>query len=164
MFCSKLAKCDIESWLKVERLYRSGKLYNLVIMRWLKVTSVLLLSSTSAAITLLLYATITASGLPMLIHCWLPIIAGVTISLTTWIFLDAVWAKRAADEVLENLQSRTEDCYGRLPLTERKELVRRARALQPLYLGLGNFTELSFDVIISVWDEVLNQLLFLLSL
>ena len=98
------------------------------------------------------------------VHCWLPIIAGVTISLTTWIFLDAVWAKRAADEVLENPQSRTEDCYGRLPLTERKELVRRARALQPLYLGLGDFTELSFDVIISVWDEVLNQLLFLLSL
>ena len=82
----------------------------------------------------------------------------------TWLFYDAVSAKRSADEVLANLQSRTTRYYERLDSHGKIEFVRRARALQPVRLRIGEFTEASLEVAASIWDEVFNQLLFLLSL
>ena len=77
---------------------------------------------------------------------------------------DAVVARRSADGVLAGLQSRTSCFYARLERAEKIEFVRRARALPAVHLYIGEFNELTLDVAATTWDEVLNQLVFLLSL
>ena len=90
--------------------------------------------------------------------------AVVSVLTITWLFYDAVVTKREADEVLTNLQSRTAGYYRKLGRVEKRELLKRSRAIQPVYLGIGQFTEMTLGVAMNLWDEVINQLLFLLSL
>ena len=118
----------------------------------------------AAAVTITLYITFRPSGFPLFVYCWFPLLAVVSMLIVTWLFYDGVVTKRMADEVLANLQSKTTGCYHRLGPVEKRELLRRSRALKPVYLGIGQFTEISLEVAIGVWEEVLNQLLFFLSL
>ena len=66
--------------------------------------------------------------------------------------------------MLENLQSRTASYFYRLEPAEKKELMRRAKALQPVRIAMGEFAEVTMEVYMSILDEILNQLIFLLSL
>ena len=88
----------------------------------------------------------------------------MAIIVITLLFYDAVLAKRSMDAVLGNLQSRSCGCYQRLNSKGKIEFVRRARAVIPLRMYMGEFTEPTLDVAATIWDEVFNQLLFLLSL
>ena len=81
-----------------------------------------------------------------------------------WICLDAVLAKRTGDEVLANLQLRTARYFSWLGTVEKKEMMRRAKALQPKHVALGEFAEITMGVAVSINDEILNPLLFLISL
>ena len=87
----------------------------------------------------------------------------VVVCVISWVVYDFVMVKRAADQVAVMLQSRTEPFYNRLSLIQRKELNRRARALRPVRISIGNFADVSLEVLVNMWDEVLNKLLFLLS-
>ena len=78
--------------------------------------------------------------------------------------LDAVMAKRKGDEVLGNLQSMTENYFGWLEPVEKKVLMRRAKAVQPLRIAMGEFAEVTVEVTVNILDEILNQRLLLLSL
>ena len=82
----------------------------------------------------------------------------------TWLCYDAVVAKRSADETMEKLQSRTAPYLQRLTPADKLFVMRRARALQPVYIAMGEYAEITLDVPVNIWDEVINQLLFLLSL
>ena len=99
-----------------------------------------------------------------MVYCWFPLVAVGAIIVVTTVLYDAVSAKRSADLVLANIQSRTSGCYQKLGRAGKPEFVKRARALQPLLFFIGVFTEITLDVVVSMWEEVFNQLLFLLSL
>ena len=100
----------------------------------------------------------------MIVYCWFPLVAVAMIIIVTWLLYDAVSIKRSADAALANLQSRMTACYQRLQRAEKTEFVRTARALQPIRLAIGEFTNITLDVVTTIWEEVINQLLFLLSL
>ena len=164
VFCSKIRVSDLGKWEDVEFLYRSMKLYNGVLMIWLEQIITPLLFSVCAGITILLYVTFRPSGLPFFVYLWFPLVAFVGMGVISWLMYDTVMVKRAAEQVAGTLQSRSAPFHRRLSLFQRKELIRRARALRPVHLSLGNFSEVSLEVLANMWDEVLNQLLFLLSL
>ena len=155
---------DLESWLEAERHYRQLRLYNTIFMNWAKSMNVPTLFSWSSGIVLLFYVTFRPSGLPFLVYIWFPPVAVVSMFIITFLCYDAVVAKRVADEAMEKLESRTASYFHRLPPAEKLFVTKRARALQPVYLALGEFAEITLDVPINVWDEVINQVLFLLSL
>ena len=118
------------------------------------------------AVTALLFITFRPSDLPFLVYCWFPLVAVVAMFLLTWQFYDAVVVKRTTDEVMANLQSRTSGYYRTLRGNPagKAEFMRRCRALQPIRLTIGDFTEFTLEVVMNIWEEVFNQLLFLLSL
>ena len=155
---------DLDGWNRVEQLYNCMRLYNIMYFNWMRYLLAPVLFLWGAAVTMVLYVTFRPSGLPLFVYCWFPLVAAGSVVIITWLFYDGVLSKRAADEVLANLQSRTAGYYARLGPAEKMELLRRSRALQPVYLGIGQFTEISLEVAMNVWDEVINQLLFLLSL
>ena len=163
-FCRKVPITDAGKWEDVEFLYRCMKLYNGVCMSWAEQILPLVLFSVCSAITVLLYVTVRPSGLPLIIYIWFPFVAFAGMFVVSWLVYDAVMVRRASEEVLGKLQSQTEYYYRRLSLFYRKELIPRARALRPVHLSFANFSDISLEVLTNVWDEVLNQLLFLLSL
>ena len=46
---------------------------------------------------------------------------------------------------------------------QRMNIMKRAQALRAVNFPTGPFAEFSLNVTINIWEEVLNQLLFLLS-
>ena len=150
--------------MKVEMLYRCLKLYNVIFMNWLKYWIAQTIFTLCVCIVVVLYVTCRPSGLPFLIYCVFPVAGALAWLTLFWICYDAVIAKRTCDEALGSLQSRTGTFFGTLGATEKREMMRRASALQPVYIGLGQFAEMTLEVFLSMSDEILSQLLFLLSL
>ena len=87
-----------------------------------------------------------------------------TIVALSWIWYDGVTMKREGNEVKENLQSRTHKFLWDLEPSKRKYLFCKARALRPMHLNIGQFSHITLEGLVGIWDEVLNQLMFLLSL
>ena len=133
-------------------------------MVWLEHMVAPILFSICSSIIILLYVTVRPSGLPFFVYIWFPLVAIVAMSIMSWVVYDAVRIKRTAEQVIGTLESRSEPFYRELSLVQRNELSRRARALRPVHLSVGNFADLSPEILANMWDEVLNQLLFLLSL
>ena len=139
-------------------------LYNVMLTNWHRLFMAPVLFTVGLGVTLLLYVTFRPSGLPMIVYCWFPLVAIGLIIIVTWIIYDVVSAKRSADQVLANIQSRTSGCYQKLLRAGRSDFVRRARALHPIRVAIGEFTEVTLDVAVAMREEVFNQFLFLLSL
>ena len=164
-FCRVIDLVDAESWTKVKRLYNCIRLHNIMYLNWMRYMMAPVIFLWAGAVTILLYITFRPSGLHMLVYCWFPLVAVVSTFLVTWQFYDAVVTKRSTDEVLSKLQSRTTGYYRTLfERAERKEFVRRCRAVQPVGLVIGEFADFTLEVAMNIWEEVFNQLLFLLSL
>ena len=98
-----------------------------------------------------------------MVYVWFPLLAFDAMFAVSWLVYDGVMVKRTGETVLGKLQSQSEPFYWRLSLDQRKELSRRARALRPVKLSFGNFADASLEVLANIWDEVFNQLLFLLT-
>ena len=99
-----------------------------------------------------------------MVHYGFPAVALGSIYIITWLFYDAVTAKRTTDEALANLRSRSSGCYATLTIDGKIEFRRRVRAIQPVRLTVGAFTVMTLGVAYSMIEEIFNQLLFLLSL
>ena len=76
----------------------------------------------------------------------------------------AMNAKRGSEELHGNHQNRMSPFLKNLPPVKRRELLLRARALRPVVVKVGEFSECSFEVLMNIWDEIINQLVFLLTL
>lgn len=80
-----------------------------------------------------------------------------------WTSYQIISVVRASEEVIEALRSTVTDGYSRAPPELRKYIVKKGKATRALYYRVGNFSDFSLDVPVGIWDEIINQLLFLLS-
>ena len=152
---------NVEDWDKVYRLYRVMQLYNGIFMSWMKHVSTLALLSTNCALIVLLYVTIRPSDLPFFVYIWFPIVAVLLQITTGWLFYDAVVTKRSVAEIVENLDS----FKARMRMRPKYYAImtRRLKSLRPPVITVGECAEVTLEVPVNIWDEVLNQLLFLLA-
>ena len=156
---------DEGQWEKVEKAYKYLNIVSGILMNYMKNMIAPILFVASGGVVALLYVTIRPSGLHVLIYCWFPL-AGVSVmGIVLWTCYDFVIVKRLADEVLGRLQDvKCQRFYRQLEKGRQMEMLRRGRALRPLSLRVGEYADFSFTVTYNIWDEILNQLLFLLSL
>ena len=88
----------------------------------------------------------------------------VTLGVVFWLSFDIVLVVRGSEEVLGKLRD-----FGvnwretEVSDLQRLRCLKTAKACRPLRVPVGIFGELSFDIPVIMWDEILNQLLFLLS-
>ena len=155
---------DLDSWRKVEKVYVGLRLFNVLYVNFMWYIMGPGILGIGAGNVILLYLAVRPSGLPPLIHYWVPLFAFGGVIILSWLWYDVVTLKREADEVKENLQARTHEFLRDLGPSQRKYLARRARALRPFYFTIGQFSDMTLEGLVGVWDEILNQLLFLLSL
>ena len=145
-------------------MYLSMQVYNIVFMNWSRLVLPPLLFTCCSSIVLMLYISVRPSGLPLLFHIWFPFVAAVTMSLLCWLWYDFLLIKRLADGVLESLQFKGHKFLLNLGPTERRWGLQRARALRQAPLKVGHFAEVTFEGLIDILDEIINQFLFFLSL
>ena len=118
----------------------------------------------STLVIVALYICIRAVGVPWWLYLFFISSCVTLLLLTFWLPYQFVLAVRASEDVVGVLTSLKDIYSGELSLNERKYLARKAKATRILGYRMGGFGNFSFDVPVVMWDEILNQLLFLLSL
>ena len=80
-----------------------------------------------------------------------------------WLCYDIVLLTRDSECMKAQLWSH-EAPYARLtPKSEMTCAMKRAKALRVIEIPVGNFSDFSINLPIAIWDEIVNQVLFLLS-
>ena len=87
----------------------------------------------------------------------------VVLGVIGWLSYDVVHLTKVSEGILGTLQSR-EFSY-RLPVadSDKHALIKRARALRPVLLSMGEFGEYTLQLPVALWEEVLNVLMFVLA-
>ena len=83
---------------------------------------------------------------------------------TFWASWDGLEAIRMSEDLVRKLRSPEETYLKALPKMERLWLLKRARAIKPLHIQIGNFSTYDQDALFAIWNEIINQLVFLLSI
>ena len=77
---------------------------------------------------------------------------------------DIVSVIQGSEDIVKNLQSPQHGYYKMAGPEVKNGLLQAARALKPLEIPVGNFATFGFGVTQVMYEEVLNELLFLLTL
>ena len=90
---------------------------------------------------------------------------GVTLLVIMfWLAYNGITDMRDSEAILGELQSLSSQELLVLSLPQRKQVMKKVKSFRPLAFPMGPFVDLTFSVPMAIWDEILNQLLFLLSL
>ena len=120
----------------------------------------------NAGLTIVLawYLTIRHTELPLYIYCVFPY-AGILFTFMLFdLCYDGILVMRASEDSLTKLRLAEKQYFLRMPTDERMAMMKRAKALRPAFFSVGSFTEFTMDVPVGVCDEIVNQLMFLLTL
>ena len=160
----KIRITDLASRNRVERLCICIQIFNKVFLDWMKTFVPLAIVSLSCGFVITTFVTIRDVELPTLLYCGFPIVACTLMAIIFWVSHDVVMARRASEEIVENLQSATSLELQKLDRVARKEIFKRAKALKTASIPIGNFGEITFELPVTVWEESVDQLLVLLNL
>ena len=118
----------------------------------------------SAGAILCLYIPIRHHEIPALLRLCFPLVGIVIVVVSFWWSYDVVLLTRASEDVLGKLRSFDYNWRENgISDIQRLRYLKRAKACRPVNIPIGTFGEFSLDVPVIMWDEILNQLLFLLS-
>ena len=156
---------DLESRALVQRLYNNLLHHNRVIQNWAKLMCPLAISSVSLGVIVAAFISIHyMDQLPLYIYVFFPYVAFTLMLVIFWLCYDAVRLLRASQSVLSSLLAQDVQYMCGLSRAERLQLLKRARAIKELECPIGVFTEFSLSLPVNVWHEIINQVVFLLSL
>ena len=116
----------------------------------------------SSVITL--YIAIVHTSLPIYIYVFFPLSAASLMGFVFVIGFDQAGIIKTMNAATEPLLDSLAEYLRVMPKEMRVAVMKRAKALQPVSHSTGGFGKFSLSVSNAVWEEVLNQLLFLLSL
>ena len=157
----------LQLWHKYLRL----QLYHQNCANWNKLMNIPTIVSASTTIIVCFYVTIRPENVPI----WLVlVILYVGITLFGVLFLisyQAILVMRGSEGIIRALISlEVGDWRDRRragdptpPFAQKKYILLRGKATRPLTYRIGSFMEMSLEVPIGIWDEILNQLFFLLT-
>ena len=155
----------LQLWQKYVRL----QLYVELCSIWGKVMIVPTMISATTTIIICFYVTIRPENVPL----WLVLVifyVGITLfGIVFWTCYQVILVIRGSEEIIRALTSlETGDWIngGRMglpPLQLKKYILIRGKATRPLNYRIGEFNDFTLDVPIGIWDEILNQLFFLLT-
>ena len=156
---------DPENPRRAERFYIRLQLFSHTFCVWCLLMFAPLLVGLIICVIITLFLAIRYTQLPLLLYIWC-LVTGITILFVIfWISYDIVLVKRTAEDVMSRFASHDGAPYlGRMSKQERVAVAKRALALKVLEFPNGDSVDLSLDLPVMVWEEVLNQVLFLLSL
>ena len=147
----------------VERLYSYLLHHNRVAQTWLMFMFPPTLSSVSLAIIMPTFVSIRYTELPVMFYVIFPYTAFTLILVIFWFCYDTVLVIRASEGLMGQLLYHQAVYLRPLSTAERIKVLKRAKAMKVLEFPIGDFAEFSLTLPVSIWDEIVNQVLFLLS-
>ena len=135
---------------------------------WVKLMLAPTLASVTGAIIVSFYVTIRHEDVPSVLIPAIVYTEVALLGIVFWMCDQMLSVKTTSEAVIAVLTSITAEQVGRENLNSngrdlKKYIMRRAKATRAMNFRVGDFMELSLDVPIGVWDEILNQVLLLLS-
>ena len=90
--------------------------------------------------------------------------AGAVISANEfWTSYQIISVVGLSEEVIGVLKLTGIDDHRSVPAAFKTFMAKKGKATRALYYRIGHFSDFSLGVPIGIWDEIINQLLFLLS-
>ena len=143
--------------------YQCLQVYNAVAMNWVKLMIVPSIFNVSSAIIFCLYISIRHTDLPILTYLLFPYLATIILILMFWLGLELVRIIRASETIVETLGALGTRNGNGLTMQQRLYIRKKAKATRPLGYRVGEFVDVSLDLPVGVWEEIINQLAFLLT-
>ena len=154
---------DLESRGLVERMYYYVLHHNRVVQTWLKFMLPPTLSGVSLTVIITAFVAIRYTELPLIFYVFYPYTAFTLMFVIFWMCYDTVLVVRASEDVMGQLLSHDAKYLRTMSRAERIKVLKRAKAMKVLEFPIGDFSEFSLNLPVNVWDEIINQVLFLLS-
>lgn len=154
---------SLRSRRRVEQMYVQLELFSRITQAWFRVFFPAWLVSASAAVIILGFVAIRYTELPIFCYIMFPYCALILLGLIFWQCYDMLCVIRESEDILSQLQQRHTPYFESMTRAERAEVTKRSKALRPVMFNMGD-SAFSINVPINAWDEIVNQILFLLSL
>ena len=149
----------------VQRLFIHGQIYHGQLSEWFRVAAVPAYFGVSGAVILLLYGPFKYPDMiPGYMSTVSIYLAVILIANVVWPLLDVIKSTTASEEVMRKLQSKFTSKVEFMIVLEVGVHLKRSKALRSLGLPFGSFSNVTLGVPIVIVEEILNQLLFLLTL
>ena len=136
-------------------------MYTKVVNVWFKFIAPNGLVNVGLAIVMGAYVSIRHTELPPLLYAYFPCATAVMAGVFFGLCYEGILIIRASEDTLGRFRSLENTATSQ---SERLAVSRRVKALRPAIFNVGDFTEFNMGVPIGVWDEIINQLVFLLTL
>ena len=147
----------------VERLYIFLQYQFRVYTTWLKFQLPPTILSVSVAVIITAFVSIRYTDLPLILYIFYPNTAFNLMLIVFWLCYDCVRVTRASEEIIGRLQSENAGYFRPFPRAERIQVLKRAKIMKEFEFPLGTYSEVTLNLPIAMWEEILNQVLFLLS-
>ena len=165
MICREMPVNTAQQWIELRHMYVILQLFFGLGNRWIRFMIVPSIAGTCSAIIISLFITIRHHELPILLYLGFPYIAGSMLGCVYGLGFEVLNLIRETECIIEVLVASSRRNFDRLALPEQRlELKKIAKALRPAVFDVGYFTNYSINVPVGMGDEILNQLLFLLTL
>ena len=115
------------------------------------------------AIILAAFISIRFTGLPLHFYIIFPVLALMAMLSIFWMTYDIVLITRDSVYIRGQLLSHESTHLRHMSKYERIRVMMRTKAMRVTEFPVGDFADFSFNLPIAVWDEVVNQVLWLLS-
>ena len=153
----------MEARATVERLYVCQELYNNICYAWIAFILPLIIFSLS--LTIIVTGFISIRFTELALHYYF-FFANTAISLMIvmfWSAYDFLLITRDSEEVKGQLLSYEAPHLRGMSKAERIRVMKRAKAMRLIETRVGDFADFTISVPLAIWDEIINQVLFLLS-
>ena len=150
---------------KLEVAYVILEVHVKVLHQWIALVLFPALVNAASGVIIALYIPIRHPEIPTLLNLCILVFAALLLVIAFSTSYDIVLVTRACEEVLGKLKTfgcEQENGNDISPL-QRLRFIKRAKACRCVEILIGTFGVFSLDVPVILWDEILNQLLFLLS-
>ena len=155
---------DLESRGRVERLYVCMELYTRICSVWIKFAWPPTLFGLSITIIVAAFISIRYTQIPLYCYVFFPNTACAILFILFWVFYDLMIITRGSEEILGQLRSSEVPYLHGMPNAVRTKVMKRARAMRAVEVPVGEFADFSVTVPVTLWEEIVNQVVVLLAL
>ena len=147
----------------MEKMYLNLTLFNRVVHVWIRLALPLVLLALSITVIITLFISIRYTQLPLVYYLNI-LFVGLTVTFMIFrVCYDMAQILRATEDILDQLSSHKAPYLTRLTKVQRTKVLKNAKAMRPLLFRVGD-SEFSLSLPVAIWEEILNQIVFLLSL
>ena len=158
----------MEAHGQVEDLYVCLEIYAGILGDWARLTLPFAILGAVATVVGTMIVVVKYGGpeLPLVVYLLYPTVGGIIGFNMFSLFNEAVHVTRISEGIRTELLAQGLTLVQGAPdgKVTRAAVVKRVRALRPVTLPVGRFTHISFGLMCDVWDEIINQLVFLFCL